>query len=62
MFADTDKYKLMEAFDKDWNAALPYTVLIGPGGQYLYKVQGSLDPLELKRTIVKALKDDRPKR
>ena len=62
MFADTDKYKLMEAFDKEWNAALPYTVLIGPGGQYLYKVQGSLDPLELKRTIVKALKDDRPKR
>jgi thiol-disulfide isomerase/thioredoxin len=62
LFADTDKYKLMEAFDKDWNAALPYTVLIGPGGQYLYKVQGSLDPLELKRTIVKALKDDRPKR
>jgi hypothetical protein len=37
-------------------------VLIGPGGEYLYKVQGSLDPLELKRTIVKALKDDRPKR
>jgi thiol-disulfide isomerase/thioredoxin len=62
LFADTDKYKLMEAFDKDWNAALPYTVLIGPGGEYLYKVQGSLDPLELKRTIVKALKDDRPKR
>jgi thiol-disulfide isomerase/thioredoxin len=59
MFADTDKYKLMEAFDKDWNAALPYTVLIAPGGEYLYKVQGPVDPLALKRAIVKALKEDR---
>jgi thiol-disulfide isomerase/thioredoxin len=59
LFADTDKYKLMEAFDKDWNAALPYTVLIAPSGEYLYKVQGPIDPLELKRAIVKALKEDR---
>jgi thiol-disulfide isomerase/thioredoxin len=59
LFADTDKYKLMEAFDKDWNAALPYTVLIAPTGEYLYKVQGPIDPLELKRAIVRALKEDR---
>ena len=59
LFAATDKYKLMEAFDKDWNAALPYTVLIGPDGRYLFQAQGSLDPLELKRAIVKALKEDR---
>jgi thiol-disulfide isomerase/thioredoxin len=55
LFADTEKYKLMEAFDPSWNAALPYTMLIGPGGEVLYKVQGSLDPLELKRAIVKSL-------
>jgi thiol-disulfide isomerase/thioredoxin len=59
LFAGTDKYKLMEAFDPDWNAALPYTVLIAPDGKYLYKVQGPVDPLELKRAIVKSLKDDR---
>jgi thiol-disulfide isomerase/thioredoxin len=59
LFGGTDKYKLMEAFDKDWNAALPYTVLIGPQGEYLYRVQGPIDPLELKRVIVKALTEDR---
>ena len=59
LFAGTDKYKLMEAFDKDWNAALPYTVLIGPTGEYLYRVQGPIDPLALKRIIVKALREDR---
>jgi peroxiredoxin len=59
LFATTDKYKLMEAFDPEWNAALPYTVLIAPGGKVLYQVQGALDPLELKRTIVRSLKEDR---
>ena len=61
MFTTTDKYKLMEAFDPQWNAALPYTMLIAPGGEILYKVQGALDPLKLKRTIVRALQPDRAK-
>jgi hypothetical protein len=59
LFSDTEKYKLMEAFDPDWSAAIPYTVLIGTDGKYLYQVQGPVDPLELKRAIVKSLKDDR---
>ncbi len=58
-FADTDKYKLMEAFDAEWNAALPYSMLIAPNGEVLYKIQGAIDPLELKRTIVRSLKEDR---
>ncbi len=59
LFAGTDKYKLMEAFDPDWNAALPYTMLIAPGGEVLYKVQGPMDPLKVKRAIVRSLKEDR---
>lgn len=49
----------MEAFDPDWNNALPYTMLIAPGGEVLYKHQGSIDALELRRIIVKSLKEDR---
>ncbi len=55
LFGDKDKYKMMEAFDPQWNAALPYTMLIAPGGEVLYKVQGPIDPLALKRAIVKAV-------
>ena len=55
LFGDKEKYKMMEAFDPEWNAALPYTMLIAPGGKVLYKVQGPVDPLELKRAIIKAL-------
>ena len=59
IFGDKEKYKLMEAFDPKWNASLPYTLLLAPGGEVLYKVQGPIDALELKRAIVKALTEDR---
>lgn len=62
LFGDNDKYKLMEAFDKSWNASLPYTVLISPKGEYLYRVEGIMDALAVKREIVKALGDDRHER
>src|SRR5690242_3640960 len=59
LFGDTDKYKLMEAFDPKWNGALPYTILIGPDGQVAYRCQDAVDPLELRRAIVKSLQEDR---
>ena len=49
----------MEAFDSDWSGALPFTILIGPKGEMIYRTEGALDALELKRTIVKSLKEDR---
>ena len=59
LFGETEKYKLMEAFDPQWNGALPYTILLGPDGRVLYRRQEAIDPLELKRAIVAALKEDR---
>jgi thiol-disulfide isomerase/thioredoxin len=59
LFASEDKYKLMEAFDKEWSGALPLTLLVAPGGEVLYRQEGAIDPLEVKRAIVKALKEDR---
>jgi thiol-disulfide isomerase/thioredoxin len=59
LFGEPNKYKLMEAFDPDWSGALPYTILIGPKGEMIYRTEGAVDALELKRTIVKSLKEDR---
>ena len=59
LFGVPDKYKLLEAFDPHWDGALPYTVLFGPNGEVLYRQQEAIDPLALKRVIVKALKEDR---
>lgn len=55
LFGGTDKYKQMAAFDKDWDATIPYTLLIGKNGEVLYKANGTIDGLELKRAIVNAL-------
>jgi peroxiredoxin len=52
IYDGTDKYKLIEAIDPKWNGALPYTLLVEPGGKVVYSYQGSVDLLELKRAIV----------
>lgn len=49
---DDDKYALIEAVDPEWNGALPYTMLIEPGGHIVYSHQGEVDFAALKRTIV----------
>ena len=49
----------MAAFDPDWNAAVPYTLLIRPDGTVAYKMQSAnVDPLQLKRLIIANLSDD----
>ena len=60
LFAEPDKYKLIEAFDSEWNGGLPYTVLLGPKGEVLYRHSGELDFLELRRKIVPALNTLKP--
>ncbi|AOS43237.1 Thiol-disulfide oxidoreductase ResA [Lacunisphaera limnophila] len=55
IFGETDKYAFIEAFDKEWNGELPYTLLIGPGGEVLYRESGSINFLKLRRAIYPAL-------
>lgn len=52
IFSGEDIYQMVEAVDESWNAALPYTILVEPGGKIVYQKQGEADFLELKRTIV----------
>lgn len=52
IFEEQNKYELIEAVDPGWNGALPYSMLIEPGGKIIYSNQGTVDLLELKKTIV----------
>ncbi len=52
LFNNDDKYKLIEAVDPNWAGALPYTILVEPGGKIVYAKQGSIDPMEMKTMIV----------
>ena len=52
IFTGTNKYPFIEAIDPKWQGALPYTLLIEPGGRIIYGKQGPIDPLQLKKAIV----------
>jgi thiol-disulfide isomerase/thioredoxin len=52
IFNDDDVYKLIEAVDNGWQGALPFTMLVEPGGKVIYKKQDTIDPSEMKKLIV----------
>jgi thiol-disulfide isomerase/thioredoxin len=52
LFNIDNKYKLIEAVDPNWQGALPYTILVEPGGKIVYAKQGPIDAAEIKRMIV----------
>jgi peroxiredoxin len=52
LFGRDDIYQLMGAIDKDLLGGVPCTILIEPGGKFIYRRLGLIEPLELKKTIV----------
>ena len=42
-FASDDTYALQAAFDAKWDAGVPFTMVIAPGGKVLYQKQGEVD-------------------
>ncbi len=57
-FATTDTYGLQAAFDPHWEAGVPYTIVIAPGGKVLYQKQGEVDILEVRRAILANLENE----
>ncbi|HEY2470003.1 MAG TPA: redoxin domain-containing protein [Terracidiphilus sp.] len=52
LFASDDTAAMQKAFDPHWESAVPYTVLLAPGGDVLFSTTGSVDMLELRRKIL----------
>jgi peroxiredoxin len=55
LFDNGNTAAMQTAFDPQWDSAVPYTALLGPGGKVLYRNLGSVDILELRRVILKNL-------
>ena len=60
LFASAKRTPLIDAFNPKWQGVVPYTVLLNPEGEIIYEETGSIDPLALKRVIVKALNERKP--
>jgi thiol-disulfide isomerase/thioredoxin len=52
LFSSEDKTELVEAVDKDWQGGIPYTVIVKPNGEIIYRHSGLIDPLEVKKVII----------
>jgi len=52
IFNIDNKYSLIEAVDPKWQGALPYTLIVEPGGKIIYGRQDLVDPAKLKKLIV----------
>ena len=48
----------MKVVDPDWNGAVPYSMVVAPGGKVLFKGNGTLDMLKTRRMILASFPDD----
>ena len=55
IFDQDDPYALADALGVEWQGALPFTLVVKPGGDVVYSKMGPIDPLELRRAIVEQL-------
>ena len=60
IFASARRENLIDAFDPTWQGQVPYTILIAPDGKVVYHETDRIDPLVIKRAIVKALNEKKP--
>jgi thiol-disulfide isomerase/thioredoxin len=60
IFAAEDRDKLIEAFDPEWPGAVPFTLLLSPEGKVIHRETGMIDPLKLKRLIVRSMNERKP--
>jgi thiol-disulfide isomerase/thioredoxin len=55
IFDEDDPYALADALGVEWPGALPFTLVVKPGGEVIYSQMGPIDPLALRRAIVDEL-------
>ena len=55
LYSGKDVYALIDVVDPKWEGAIPYTLIIKPGGEVLYRHLGEIEPLEVKKAIVEYL-------
>ncbi|MGE9267560.1 MAG: redoxin domain-containing protein [Verrucomicrobiales bacterium] len=54
-YAGSDLDALAEAIDPQWQGPLPHTLIIAPGGEVIFRHSNQVDPIKLRRAIVKQL-------
>ncbi len=56
-YQGNDLDALAEALDTEWQGPIPHTLVIGANGKILFRHNGQIDVVELRRAIVKAIEE-----
>lgn len=51
IYSSDNNSELVEAVDPEWSGALPYTLLIEQGGKVIYRNQGPINMVEMRKLI-----------
>jgi len=51
IFNSDNNSELVEAVDPQWSGALPYTLLVEQGGNIIYRIQGPIDMITMRKLI-----------
>lgn len=51
IFTGDNQDILADSLDKDWPGPVPHTILIAPGGKIVYRKNGEIEPLAVRRVL-----------
>ncbi len=51
IFSGSDHDDLVAALDAEWRGPVPYTLIVAPGGEVIYRHSGPIDPIDVRRVI-----------
>jgi thiol-disulfide isomerase/thioredoxin len=51
IFSSDNNNDLVEAVDPQWDGALPYTIIVEQGGNVIYRIQGTIDMVTVRKLI-----------
>ena len=60
LFEGSDKYRLIEALDPEWQGPLPHTLVVDAEGKVVFRQTEEIDFVALRRAVVKALNRVKP--
>lgn len=52
IFDGKDADGLIKALDAKWEGPIPYTIIIKPGGEIIYRHQSEIDPAEVRKLMI----------
>ena len=55
IYTASDKESMFELMDPNWQGNIPYTMIVMPGGDVVYRHDGMIDPLEVRKSIIEII-------